>query len=345
MRVHYHELGAHLADTERSARRAERLGFDGYSSRELHSDPLFQLVLAAKATKQITLETRILLAFARSAMVVAYQAWFLQEYCGGRLRLGLGSTVKPLIEGRFASTWYPAARGMKEYIGALQSIWSSWESGEHPSWDGELFSIATHDDEFRPPPIEAPKPSIALAATGPMMCRVAGEFADAILLPILNSPRFYRERSIPAMQEGAKKAGRDPSTIQVTSSAIVYGAKNRDYMAEAKERARREVAFFICYSDVYVALLELHGWQEKHRYLRRRADEGTHIDDLVKEITDDMLDTFAVVAIGDEIGARLNDRYAGVLDEVVFAMRPVGLTLRDQDRVLAAAVEELHGGS
>lgn len=343
MRVHYHELSAHLTETESSASRVERLGFDGYSAREFHSDPLQQLVLAARATERVTLESRVLLAFPRSPMVVAYQAWFLQEYSGGRLRLGVGTSVKPQIESRFSSVWPAGGRGMRDYINALRAIWAAWEAGAHPDYRGEYFHCRTNEDEFRPPSIGMARPPVMLAATGPIMCGVAGEVADGLLVPILNSRRFIEERSIPQMREGAERVGRDPASLVVTSSAIVYGARNTKTLAEARDRARRELAFFLCYSDGYAGVVEVHGWQEKHKFMRKRADGGTSIDDLVKEVSDEMVDAFTVVALGDEIGLALKERYGGVLDEVVFALRPVDLSMDDQDRVLAKAINELHG--
>jgi probable F420-dependent oxidoreductase len=342
MRVHYHELSVDLTGIERSARTVERLGFDGYATREFRSDPMLQLVLAAKATKNVTLETRIMLAYPRSPMVVAYQAWALQAFSGGRLRLGLGSSARPQIEGRFAANWYPSGRGLRDYMAALQAIWTAWERDEHPAVEGEFFAISSHNDEFKPAPIGLPAPELALAATGPVMCRTAGEIANYLLLPILNSPKFIREKSIPAMRAGARQVGRDPAGIQVTSSAIVYSAKNRENYLVARERARREVAFFVCYSDIYTSVLEVHGWQDKHRYLRGRANDGESVDVLFREIDDEMLDAFAVVGVGDEIGPLLRDRYEGILDEVVFALRPVGLNKRDQELVLAKSVEALH---
>jgi probable F420-dependent oxidoreductase len=342
MRVHYHELSAHLTDIESSASRVELLGFDGYAAREFHSDPLQQLILAARATDRITLESRVLLAFPRSPMLVAYQSWFLQEYSGGRLRLGVGTSVRAQIESRFSSVWPAGGGGIRDYISALRMIWAAWEVGAHPDYQGKFFRCMTKDDEFRPPPIGMPMPSVMLAATGPIMCSVAGEVADGLLLPILNSRRFIEERSIPQMREGAKRAGRDSASLVVTSSAIVFGAKNCRALAEARERARRELAFFLCYSDAYGKVLEVHGWQEKHRFLRRMADGGAPIDDLVKEVSDEMVDTFTVVALADEVGDALKERYDGVLDEIVFSLRPVDLSKDDQDRVLAKAINILH---
>jgi len=342
MRALYHEQIVTLADIEKSARRAERLGFDGYSAPEFRSDPMLQLVLASRATRRMELETRILLAYPRSPMVVAHQSWSLQQFCGGRFRLGLGTSAKPLIQGRFAATWHPAAIGLRDYIQALRSIWVAWEAGRHPDYAGNFYKISTKNDEFRPAPTGMAMPKIGIAATGPIMCRLAGEVANTMMLPILNSPLFFRQRSLPAMLEGAGAAGRNLKDIPVSCTAMVFGAKNKRSLAEAMARARRTIAFYICYSDIYASVMDVHGWSEKHADLRNRARNGVSVDALTAEISDEIVNAFSVVALAEEIGARLKKRYDGIVNDVVFAIRPVGLSSRDQHRALAAAVEELH---
>ena len=72
------------------ARWAESMGFDGLCADETNHDPFFPILLAAAATSRVTLQTRVALAFPRSPMVVAYAAIDLQNFSGGRFRLGPG---------------------------------------------------------------------------------------------------------------------------------------------------------------------------------------------------------------------------------------------------------------
>jgi alkanesulfonate monooxygenase SsuD/methylene tetrahydromethanopterin reductase-like flavin-dependent oxidoreductase (luciferase family) len=42
------------------------------------------------------------------------------------------------------------------------------------------------------------------------MCRLAGEVCDGIHVHPLNSPKYIREVMLPAVREGAERAGRSP---------------------------------------------------------------------------------------------------------------------------------------
>jgi alkanesulfonate monooxygenase SsuD/methylene tetrahydromethanopterin reductase-like flavin-dependent oxidoreductase (luciferase family) len=83
----------------------EGLGYDGVLVPEVAHDGLLPVVLAADSTSRIALGTSVLVAFARNPMSTAVAAWDLHRFSGGRLRLGLGSQVRPHIERRFAMPW------------------------------------------------------------------------------------------------------------------------------------------------------------------------------------------------------------------------------------------------
>src|SRR5262245_19883750 len=83
-----------LGEAAEDARKAEDAGFDGLWTVEAQHDPFLPLAAAAPATRRATLGTAIALAFPRSPMILAYTAWDLQKYSGGRFILGLGTQVK-----------------------------------------------------------------------------------------------------------------------------------------------------------------------------------------------------------------------------------------------------------
>ena len=95
-----------LATAPSQARRAEEIGFDAVWTGEVAHDPLLPLAAASVATARIQLGSAITLAFARSPMSVAYQAWDLASASQGRFILGLGTQVKAHIARRFAMPWH-----------------------------------------------------------------------------------------------------------------------------------------------------------------------------------------------------------------------------------------------
>ena len=74
----------------RAAREAEEDGFDTVQTNELRHDPFAPLAFAALATERVDLVTSVAIAFPRSPMIVANQAWDINRHSGGRFVLGLG---------------------------------------------------------------------------------------------------------------------------------------------------------------------------------------------------------------------------------------------------------------
>ena len=45
------------------------------------------------------------------------------------------------IEKRFSMPWSHPVRRMREFILAMQAIWSSWQNGEQLRFEGEFYTI------------------------------------------------------------------------------------------------------------------------------------------------------------------------------------------------------------
>src|SRR5690606_34352553 len=88
-----------------AARALEQAGYDGVYTLENKHDPFLPLAVAATSTERVGLSTGIAVAFLRSPMSAAMQAWDLQEASGGRFTLGLGTQIKAHNEKRFSVPW------------------------------------------------------------------------------------------------------------------------------------------------------------------------------------------------------------------------------------------------
>ena len=99
----------------------EDMGYDGINANEDFSSQFMALTLAAEHTSQALLRTGIAVVFPLSPMNVAYMSWELQKFSKGRFQLGLGSSVKEDIEGRFSVPWVPPGPRMREYILSLKA--------------------------------------------------------------------------------------------------------------------------------------------------------------------------------------------------------------------------------
>ncbi|MDT5103876.1 MAG: hypothetical protein QOI25_1389, partial [Mycobacterium sp.] len=66
--------------------------------------------------------------------------WDPQLYSGGRFNLGLGTQVQAHIEKRFSMPWSHPVRRMREFVDALQAIWTAWQDGSRLALEGEFYT-------------------------------------------------------------------------------------------------------------------------------------------------------------------------------------------------------------
>jgi probable F420-dependent oxidoreductase len=314
----------------------EARGYAGIWAAEVDRDPFLLVHTAARATERVTVGTAIAVAFARSPMTVALTAHDLQRSARGRFVLGLGTQIKAHIERRYSMPWSSPAARMREYFGALRAIWQSWQEGTPLRFEGEFYRHTLMTPMFSPPPHEWGPPPVHLAAVGPVMTRTVGEVADGLLVHGFTTERYLRERTLPALQEGLDRAGRDRSAVTVSLPGFVVTGRTDGERAAAAAAVKATIAFYGS-TPAYRPVLELHGWEaladELHRLsVSRREDKWTAMRDLVD---DDVLDAFAVVAEPDDVAARVRERFDGLADRFsVYASYPAPPELWDP--VLAA---------
>ena len=167
--------------------------------------------MAAAATERLELGTGIAVAFARNPMNLAMLANDLQELSRGRFILGLGSQIKPHITKRYSMPWSHPAPRMRELILAIRAIWACWASRRDARLPGRVLHPHPHDAVLQPGPQPYGNPPILLAAVGQLMTEVAGEVGDGLLVHAFTTERYLREVSLPALERGAAKAGKDQS--------------------------------------------------------------------------------------------------------------------------------------
>lgn len=330
---------SHLDTVGPAAGTLEQQGYDGCWTAEANHDPFLPLVLAAEHTSDIELGTNIAVAFARNPMILANVGWDLQTYSRGRFILGLGSQIRPHIEKRFSMPWGQPVPRMREFIGALRAIWSSWQSGAPLQFEGDFYSHTLMTPMFTPEPQPYGLPKIFVAAVGAAMTEMCGEVADGLLAHPFTSRRYLEEVTLPAVRRGLLRAGRDRRELQLSCSLLVITGSTDAEFDAAAESVRRQIAFYGS-TPAYRKVLELHGWGDLHDDLHRLSREGQW-DAMGALIDDEMLDTFAVVAAPDELAAlagKISERCAGVADRVL-----PGLPYQLSGTVVRSVLSELRG--
>jgi probable F420-dependent oxidoreductase len=320
------------------ARKVEALGFDGLWSSETQHDPFLPLAVAATVTSRLKLGTSIAVAFPRSPMITAHIAWDLQKAAGGRFILGLGSQVKGHNERRFSVKFESPGPRLREVILALRAIWDCWQNGARLNFKGQFYRFDLMTPFFNPGPIPHPTIPIYLAGVNAYMCRLAGEVGDGLHVHPFNSPKYLREYVHPAVEEGLRQSGRTRKDFTyVTASFVILGDTDEE-LAQAREGVRQQISFYAS-TRTYEPVLAAHGWQDVGPHLHRKSVEGDWAG-MASLITDEMVDTYAVTGTWDTIAARLQERYAGLLDRTAFYQPyPAGL----DDPRLPRVVKQFNG--
>lgn len=320
-----------------SACRAERLGFDTYSSSETNHNPFLALPIVAEHTDTIGLRTSIALAFARSPMDVAYIGWDLQAMSSGRFTLGLGSQVRGHIVRRFGMDWSAPAPRMREYIQALRHVWNAWQTQTPVKFHGDHYDFNLMPPFFNPGPIEHPDVKVFISAVNPYMLRVAGEVCDGVLLHGFCTPQYTREVIIPNLKIGADRAGRSLDEIEIGAGGFVITGETEEEVESKKAGVKGQISFYAS-TRSYESVMSTHGWEDTAARLYRMSVDNRW-PEMPAQITDDMLETFAVVGTYEEIVPKLKAAHADYATSIGFDIPT--RTAEDEHR-LSAMIAELH---
>ena len=294
--------------------RLEAIGYDGAFSFEAKHDPFLPLVLAAEHTQTLQLGTAVAIAFARNPMNLANLAYGMQAISGGRFWLGLGTQVRPHIEKRFSMTWSKPAARLREMVLAIRAIFARWEGQADLRFEGEFYRHTIMIPAFDPGPNPFGPPPIYTGGFGPRMTELAGEVADGFMTHPFTTRESLLQNTLPALERGLAKAGRRREHLDVLGAALVVTADEEAEFARVKRAARKQLAFYGS-TPAYRPTLDCHGWGDLHRELNRMSKRGQW-DEMADLVSDEVLETLAVVGPRGEIAAKLRARFDGIADGV-----------------------------
>ena len=236
-----------VRETVAMAQACERAGFDAFwiaeaypwwrkHSFEARSSTAILAVIAS-GTQRIQLGWGIISPYTRHPVQIAMEARVMQDLAGDRFMLGLGASkifMKEIGEGEGEKVG--PATVMRESIEIIKGVLQ----GEAFQYEGKVFQASV-------PPLKSDAhttrsiPPIYIAGTGPVLQRMAGSIGDGLLTASITTPAFVRY-SRKNMEEGARKAGKDPAK-QILGSVIV-GSIGRDAV-RGKDGAREQAAMYL----------------------------------------------------------------------------------------------------
>lgn len=319
------DAGRDLEATLRHVAFADVLGYEAvYDNHVLGRDGLGTLAHYATVSSNTRLGTGVYPAFTTSPLALAQLAATLDEFTGGRLVLGLGTSHRQVIEGFHGLDFPDAPVGrMRETIEVVRTLFREGRV-DH---DGDHHQVHFTFRTFQP----RPDIRIELAALGPQMLRLAGELADGVLLWLCDD-RYVREVVVPNVAEGARRAGRDPAEIDIVP-AVTCGLVTDD-PGPARDKYRRILSGYLTL-PFYRSMLADSGWGEVLDDVDAARERGD-ADAARAAIVDDMVDSLTGIGSAETVRAALQRyREAGATLPAVGPLTAEGCASADQ--VLLAA--------
>jgi len=276
---------------------AEQNGFDNvwitdhYNNRDVYTT----LALLALNTNRIKLGTGVTNPYTRNIAITASSIGAINEISGGRAVLGIGPGDKATFDA-MGIAWEQPLTTIKESVSALRGLLE----GKKLSQDGQRVKIRGAKLAFN-------AGKIYLGAQGPKMLELAGEISDGVLINASHPKDF--EFAVKQIAAGAKKAGRDPKSVDVGAYACFSIDKDAN---KAKDAAKIVVAFIVAGSPDEV--LQRHSINVDAKANIGAAIGKGDFGTVMKLVTDDMMNAFSICGTPDQC------------KEKVEALKKIGVT-------------------
>jgi F420-dependent oxidoreductase-like protein len=272
------------------------------------ADPVTAYAAAAAATDRIGLGTAVTPTYPRHPITLAAQAIAINDLAPGRLRLGVGTSHKPIIEGAYGLPMGKPLAHLREYVTILRAL--LWEGAV--DFSGDYFTVKT----ALPAGVPAPQIPVPISALRPNAFRLAGEIADGAISWV--TPIDYLTRTaLPQLQAGAEAMGRERPPLIVHVPVIV-----------STDRAAARATFRAQF-PIYPKL---------PFYAAMFAEAGYPVT-AGGEMSDELVETLAVSGGPEEIRDRLEAIQARGIDELMVSH----VVVADEEAELAVLSEILAG--
>ena len=144
------------------------------------------------------------------------------------------------------------------------------------------------------------------------MTEVAGEVADGMIVHAFTTETYLRETTLPALTKGWEKAGKRREDFEIMYPLFVVTGGTEAAMAASAVAAKRQIAFYGS-TPAYKPVLESIGVGDMQGELNTMSKQGRW-QEMGELITDDILESFAVVAEPDQVADQIISRYGDIVD-------------------------------
>lgn len=172
-------------------------------------DPLALFSAASSRARRIEFGTSIMPIFPRHPLALAQTALVVNGLAPGRLRLGVGPSHEPAMRGVYNFDFVRPLEYLREYVTILTTLFS----GAQVSFHGRRLHAETQ--------LAAPADiRVMVSALRHNAFALAGELA-AGGISWVTPPEHIRDVAVPAIREGARKAGRPAPPVVVHVPVVV----------------------------------------------------------------------------------------------------------------------------
>jgi alkanesulfonate monooxygenase SsuD/methylene tetrahydromethanopterin reductase-like flavin-dependent oxidoreductase (luciferase family) len=201
--------GAELAPAVALARRADALGYESlWVTHGIGRDALQVLAAYGHVAPHAGLGSGVIPMYPRHPVLLAQEALTLSDVSGGRLRLGIGVSHKPMMEAALGLDMGRPLEVTREYVTVLRAALTG--KVQH---QGARYRVNWQSGLPRVPAA----PPILLGGLAPRMLELAGEIADGVVL-WLAAPAYVREQAVPAIRRGRERAGKSLQGFEIVAA-------------------------------------------------------------------------------------------------------------------------------
>lgn len=159
-------------------------------------DTLTIFTAAAVQTSHVRMGTAIVPTYPRHPLALAQQVLALGDLAPERLRLGIGPSHRPMIEGSYGIEMGSPLEHEREYVSILRA--ALWEG--NVDFHGKYYNVKTKLPR-------TPHTPILISALRAGAYELAGEIADGAI-SWMSPVQFLLEKAVPALKVGAEKGER-----------------------------------------------------------------------------------------------------------------------------------------
>ena len=327
-------LGLDWGQQREVSKEAARLGYTSIWTPEGNGQDSFHLCVQRwQATTEVVAEgltTGIAVSpvMYRTPLSFAMEGGTVSDITGGKFIMGIGSggAYRPQARAALGVGRMSALALMRDYLSVIRPL----VHGERVEYEGETTTLKGMRLGMRP----APETPVYLGALGPRMLEMSGELADGASLNWCTPEQiaWSRER----IAEGAAKAGRDPSEINVAeyiricvdddvdAARIALAKATMGYALGASVPTERERQLG------YRAHFERMGFADELASLDEMRKKGASRDDVAEAFPAEILQSVGYFGKADGAAAafaRLAEGLDTAIVRVVAARRGVDSTL------------------